>query len=50
MSSRNVIYKYMEQGCIVPLYEFIIQTIQDSGVGWPTQEQFETFTYTRDVE
>jgi len=43
MSNRKLIYDGNEQIQIVHLFEFIIQTIQDSGVGWPTQEEMQHF-------
>lgn len=43
MLSRKLIFDLNEQSQIVNLFEFITQTIQDSGVGWPTQEQFDSY-------
>lgn len=34
-SSIDVEYRLVESHLITELFEFIIQTIQDSGVGWP---------------
>jgi len=45
-SSRSVIYQENEAELIIELFEFITQTIQDSGVGWPTKEEMQTFTYS----
>ena len=36
MSNRKLIYDLNEQIHVVKLFEFIIQTIQDSGIGWQT--------------
>jgi len=39
-------HKDAERRYIRDLFNFITQTIQDSGVGWPTQEEMQTFLYT----
>jgi hypothetical protein len=44
----NLFYKLNEKQMIVELFEFIIQTIQDSGVGWPTTEEIQQFTITQE--
>ena len=36
MSNRRLVYKSNEQKNIINLFEYMIQVIQDSGVGWPT--------------
>ena len=33
---------------IVELFEFIIQTIQDSGVGWPTQDEIKSYMISQE--
>ena len=33
---------------IVELFEYIIQTIQDSGVGWPTHEEITSYMITQE--
>jgi len=43
VGSRRIIYDMNEQNKIVELFEFIIQTIQDSGIGWPTKEEMAQF-------
>ena len=48
MSNRKLIYDGNERVQIVHLYEFIIQTIQDSGVGWPTQEEMQHFLISQE--
>jgi len=45
VASRDVTYGQVENEIIIDLFEFIIQTIQDSGCGWPTPKEMETFTY-----
>jgi len=37
------LYRMAEQSNIIDLFKFIIQTIQDSGVGWPTSEEMQSF-------
>ena len=44
----NLFSKLCEKELIVELFEFIIQVIQDSGVGWPTKEEMQQFTITQD--
>jgi len=38
----------VESQYIVELFEFIIQTIQDSGIGWPTGEDVNTFMLSQE--
>lgn len=40
--------KETEEDLIVELFEFIIQTIQDSGVGWPTREEITQYMITQE--
>jgi len=37
----------VEAGMSDELFEFIIQTIQDSGIGWPTQEDMKQYTISQ---
>ena len=47
-SNRRKIYELIENVHIVELFSFIVQTIQDSGVGWPTEKQMETYRIQQD--
>jgi len=40
---RELIKKQNEKREICKIFEFIIQTIQDSGKGWPSQEELTNF-------
>ena len=40
---KHFIRGFVEKELIVQLFEFMIQTIQDSGIGWPTQDEMQGF-------
>jgi hypothetical protein len=42
-SSIDVEHRLVESQYINELFGFIIQTIQDSGVGWPTQQDIDQY-------
>ena len=48
LSIVNLFYKLNEKQMVVELFEFIIQAIQDSGVGWPTTEEIEHFNISQE--
>lgn len=48
VGSRRIIYALNEQSKIVELFEFITQAIQDSGVGWPSETEMQTFIYSKE--
>ena len=47
-STRDLIYYQNEKDMIVQLFQFITQTIQDSGKGWPTKEELQSYMLTQE--
>ena len=45
VESHKSYNRIAEDRMAVYLYEHIIQTIQDSGIGWPTNEEITTYLY-----
>lgn len=40
-------YNLAEESLIEELFQFIIQTIQDSGIGWPTPQELQEYNITQ---
>lgn len=48
MMSRQLIYDSNVATHIIHLFSYITQSIQDSGVGWPSEQQMQTFIYSQE--
>lgn len=45
---KQFIRKFVEQEHITNLFSFMIQIIQDSGIGWPTQDEMQNYMISQE--